>query len=249
MIRNYNELIICITNIEKQIPKLKKEQQKHIFKLDFANAKTLLSQQQLLELQILNYIGYYQEKIKNNHLETKLYGEKLSFLKKSYQTKSIADDLLYCLKELIKDYDELKNDLWIFSTLHLNHVLAIKEKIKKLIFTVEEIYFELTNLILFSNAKFNEKQIIEYNLIVDFFHNYYKSEIENLQDQLRSEKSRSKFIQFLKKLVNPATIKMIELELENKKETEEITIQLELLITTKEYYNKLSKMVHKSIFN
>lgn len=249
MIRNYNELIICITNIEKQISKLKKEQQKHIFKLDFANAKTLLSQQQLLELQILNYIGYYQEKIKNNHLESKLYGEKLGFLKKSYQTKNIADDLLYCLKQLIKDYDELKNDLWIFSSLHLNHVLEIKEKIKKLIFTVEEIYFELTNLILFLNAKFNEKQIIEYNLIVDFFHNYYTSEIENLQDKLRSENSGSKFIQFLKKLINPATIKMIAFELENKKETEEITIQLELLITTKEYYNKLSKMVHKSIFN
>ncbi|WP_433835656.1 hypothetical protein [Flavobacterium anhuiense] len=247
MIRNYNELIICITNIEKQISKLKKEQQKHIFKLDFANAKTLLSQQQLLELQILNYIGYYQEKIKNNHLESKLYGEKLVFLKKSYQTKNIADDLLYCLKQLIKDYDELKNDLWIFSSLHLNHVLEIKEKIKKLIFTVEEIYFELTNLILFLNAKFNEKQIIEYNLIVDFFHNYYTSEIENLQDKLRSEKSGSKFIQFLKKLVNPATIKMIELELESKKETEEITIQLELLVATKERHNKLSKMAHKSI--
>ncbi|MNS93313.1 hypothetical protein D3C72_1274780 [compost metagenome] len=64
MIRNYDELLICIANLATQIPKLKKEQQKHIFNLDFANAKIILSKQQLLELQILNYIGYYQEKIK-----------------------------------------------------------------------------------------------------------------------------------------------------------------------------------------
>lgn len=249
MIRNYDELIICITKLEKQIPKLKKERQKHIFNLDYKNAKILLSKQQLLELQILNYIGYYQEKIKDSHLESKLYGKKLSSLIKLYQTKTIADDLIYCLKELLNDYDELKNDLWIFSSLDLNHALAISEKIKKLIFKMEGIYFELANVIQFSNAKINKKQESHYNLIVDFFQNYYASKIENLKDKLRSGKSTSKFIQSIKKLVNPVSLKMTKFELQTKKETEETTTELKSLMAAKERYEKLSEILQKEIFN
>ncbi|MNS93314.1 hypothetical protein D3C72_1274790 [compost metagenome] len=164
-----------------------------------------------------------------------------------YQTKTIADDLIYCLKELIKDYDELKNDLWIFSSLRLNHALVIKEKIEKLISTMEEIHFELANAILLSNAKINGKQVIHYNLIVDFFHSYYKCQIENLQEKLKSIESGSEFIQSLKKLVNPVTIKMIEFELENKKESEETTIKLDSILNTKQCFEKLNKIIHKKI--
>src|SRR6218665_911871 len=114
MIRNYDELVICITNTEKQISKLKTEKQKHIYNLNFKNAKLVLSHQQLIELQILNYIGYYQEKIKDSYLESKLYSSKLKSLKKLYQTKTIAGDLIYCLMQLITEYDELEKDLWIF---------------------------------------------------------------------------------------------------------------------------------------
>lgn len=131
MIRNYDELMICITKIEKQIPKLKTEQQKHIYNLNFKKAKIVLSQQQLIELQILNYIGYYQEKIKDNYLESKLYRPKLKSLKKFYQTKTIAGELIYCFMQLITEYDKLKNDLWIFSALRLNHVSIIKRKNQK----------------------------------------------------------------------------------------------------------------------
>jgi hypothetical protein len=247
MIRNYNELMICITNIEKQIPKLKTEQQKQIYSLNFRKAKIVLSQQQLIELQILNYIGYYEEKIKDRYLESKLYSSKLKSLKKFYQTKTITDDLIYCLMQLITEYDELKNDLWIFSALRLNHAFTIKEKIKKLIFKMEEIYFELANAILLSNAKINGKQVIHYNLIVDFFHNYYTCQIENLQEKLRAIESGSEFIQSLKKLVNPVTIKMIEFELENKKESEETTIKLGSILNTKQCFEKLNKIIHKKI--
>lgn len=247
MIRNYNELMICIKNIEKQIPKLKTEQQKQIYNLNFRKAKIVLSQQHLIELQILNYIGYYEEKIKDRYLESKLYSSKLKSLKKFYQTKTITDDLIYCLMQLIKDYDELKNDLWIFSSLHLNHALAIKEKIEKLIFTMEKIHFELANAILLSNAKFDGKQVIHYNLIVDFFHTYYTCQIENLQEKLRSIESGSEFIQSLKKLINPVTINMIEFELENKKESEETTIKLGSILNTKQCFEKLNKIIHKKI--
>jgi|APLak6261686239_1056169.scaffolds.fasta_scaffold00527_2 hypothetical protein len=248
MIRNYNELMICITNIEKQIHKLKTEQQKQIYNLNFRKAKIVLSQQQLIELQILNYIGYYEEKIKDRYLESKLYSPKLKSLKKFYQTKTIADDLIYCLMQLIMEYDELKNDLWIFSSLHLNHALAIKEKIEILIFTMEKIHFELANAILLSNAKIKGKQIIHYNQIVDFFHNYYTCQIENLQEKLRSIESGSEFIQSLKKLVNPVTKKMIQFEIENKKESEEITIELDSILNTKQCFEKLNKIIHEKIF-
>lgn len=249
MIRNYDELLICITKTEKQIPKLKTEKQKHIYNLNFKKAKIVLSQQQLIELQILNYIGYYQEKIKGSYLESKLYNPKLKTLKELYQTKTIAGDLIYCFMQLLTEYDELKKDLWIFSTLDLNHTFAVQEKIKKLLFMMEEIYFELANSILLSNEKIHEKQTIQYNIIVAFFRNYYTSQVENLQEKLSSVKSASKFISSLKKLVNTVTLKMIQFEIENKKETEEITIQLESLLRTKEHYNKLSQMVFKSISN
>ncbi len=247
MIRNYDELMICIKNIEKKIPKLKTEQQKQIYDLNFWKAKIVLSQKQLIELQILNYIGYYEEKIKDRYLESKLYNPKLKSLKKFYQTKTIADDLIYCLMQLITEYDELKNDLWIFSALRLNHAFTIKEKIKKLIFKMEEIHFELANAILLSNAKINGKQVINYNLIVDFFHSYYRCKIENLQEKLKSIESGSEFIQSLKKLVNPVTIKMIEFELENKKESEETTIELDAILNTKQCFEKLNKIIHKKI--
>jgi hypothetical protein len=249
MIRNYDELIICITKIEKQIPKLKAEQQRHIYNLNFGKAKIVLLKQQFLELQILSYIEYYQEKIKNNYLESKLYSPKLSSLKKSYQTKTIANDLVYCLKELIMEYDELQKDLWIFSALSLHHALAIKEKIRNLIFTMEEIYLELSNVILIPNTKINEEQKIHYNLIVDFFHHYYTSQIENLREELMSKKSGLKFIQSLKMSVNPITTKMIQFEIEIKDGIKEITTQLDSILTKTECYEKLSKILHKAIFN
>lgn len=247
MIQNYNQLLICIKKVDKKTLLLKTEKYKHIYNLNFAKAKEIISQQQLLELQVLNYIEYYQEKIKDSHLESKLYGEKLNSLRKLYQTKTIADDLIYCLMQLITEYDELKNNLWIFSSLRLNHALVIKEKIGKLISTMEEIHFELAKAILLSNAKINGKQVIHYNLIVDFFHSYYKCQIENLQEKLKSIVSGSEFIQSLKKLVNPVTIKMIEFELENKKESKETTIKLGSILNTKQCFEKLNKIIHKKI--
>ena len=131
MIQNYDQLLICIKKIDKRILLLKTEKYNHIYNLNFGKAKKILAQQQLLELQVLNYIVFYEEKIRNKHLEKKLYSMELCSLKKSYQTKTIADDLIHCLKQLIINHDELKNDLWIFSALRLNHAFTIKEKIKK----------------------------------------------------------------------------------------------------------------------
>ncbi|TDW52745.1 hypothetical protein EV144_1011438 [Flavobacterium sp. 270] len=243
MIRNYDELVIYIAKIEKQIPKLKAEQQKHIYNLNFRNAKTTLAKRQFIELQILNYIGYYQEKIKNHHLENKLYGSKLSCIKMSYQTKTMTNDLIYCLQQLMIECDELKNDLWIFSVLDSYYCLAIKDKRKKIIFKMEEIYFELANTILFSDEKVNAKQIYNYNLIVDFFSNYYISAIENLEEKFRHKKSDSNFIQSLAKLFNAPTIKMKQFKSEIEKETEETTNQLNSLVKTKERFEQLNRIV------
>lgn len=63
---------------------------------------------------------------------------------------------------------------------------------------MEEIYFELANVILVSKGKINEKQTIHYDLIVSFFHNFYTSKIENLRDKLRYKESCSKSIQSIK---------------------------------------------------
>lgn len=158
MILNYNELVICIKKIEKQIFKLKLEQRNLIHDLNFSKTREAFAQQQLLELQILNYITYYQEKIKNNHLERKIYSNELSNLKENYHPKTNAVDFFYCLKELSIQYNEFLKDRKLFYKLNrLKDEDAIKEKIKNQTSCMEEIFLELSRIILLQHSNIDNE--------------------------------------------------------------------------------------------
>lgn len=181
MIRNYDELLICIKKVDKSITEVKKQQRKLILNLKFIEAKQLLSQQQLLELQVLNYIEYYKEKIKHNHLENKLYSIELNTIKQLYQTTTIANTILQCLKDLKAEYDELQKYINRFSGLkRLDHINAVKEERKNLFYRMEKIYEELRNTMQLQVARIDEEEKIHYNSLIEFFKQYYISKIENL---------------------------------------------------------------------
>ncbi|WP_140485411.1 hypothetical protein [Flavobacterium sp. GSA192] len=181
MIRNFDELLICIEKVEKEITKLKEQQRYFICNLNFSKSRQLFSKAQLLELNILNYINYYQNKIKDNYLENKLYKTKLRYLKIKHQPKSIANDLLYCIQELIIEYNELKK---ICNINELDDDFDFKKTRQYHFDKVELIYVELKNVILFSNSKINANQMIYYKSLTDYLRSYYDKRIKILNKEL-----------------------------------------------------------------
>lgn len=211
MILNYNELLICIKKIEKQISVLRLEQRNHIYNLNFSKTRQVFAQQQLLELQILNYITYYQEKIKNNHLERKIYNNGLSNLKENYKPKTNAIDFFVCLKELTAEYNYLLKDLKLFYKLNrLTDVDAIKEKIKNQTSRMEEIFLELSRIILLPNSNIDENQIKDFNSYTSFFHEYYNSKLLKLEKELHSKQME---LTSFKTLLNFKIVKSIRREI------------------------------------
>lgn len=219
MILNYNELLICVKRIEKQISVLKFEQRNHIHNLNFPKTRQIFVQQQLLELQILNYITYYQEKIKNDHLESKIYSNELRDLKEYYQPKTNAIDFFFCLKELATEYNDLLKDLKLFYKLNrVKDVDAIKEKIKNQTSRMEEIFLELSRIILLAHSNIDDDQIKDFNSYTMFFQEYYNSKLLNLEKELHSKqmelKSFKVFLNFKLAKSIRKEIKTIQTELE-----------------------------------
>lgn len=198
MILNYNELLICIKRIEKQISVLKFEHRNHILNLNFSKTRQLFAQQQLLELQILNYITYYQEKIKNNHLENKIYGNELGALKENYKAKTNTLNFFNCLKKLALEYNELLKDQKVFYKLNrLDDVDAIKEKIKNHTSLMEQIFLELSRIIILPNSRIDDNQIKDFNSYTMFFQEYYNSKLINLEKELSSKQMELKSFKVL----------------------------------------------------
>lgn len=225
MILNYNQLLICIKKIEKQISVLRFEQRKHIYNLNFSETRQVFAQQQLLTLQILNYITYYQEKIKNNHLESKIYSSKLGTLKENYQSQTNDIDFFLCLKELTTEYNEFLKDLKHFYKLNrLEDVESIKEKIKNHTSLIEEVFLELSRIILLPNATINDNQIKDFNSYTLFFQEYYNSKLLQLEKELHSKQMELKSF---KPLLNFKLAKLIRSEINT------IQVELEAIHSTK----------------
>jgi hypothetical protein len=225
MILNYDELLICIKKIEKQIATLKLKQRKLIHGLNFSKTREIFAQQQLLELQVLNYITYYQEKIKNNHLESKIYSNKLGTLKENYRSQTNVIDFFFCLKELTAEYNEFLKDLKLFYKLNRSEdVKSIKEKIKNHISLMEEIFLELSRIILLPNLNIDDNQIKDFNSYNMFFHEYYNSKLLQLEKELQSKQTELKSF---KTLLNFKIVKSI------RREIKAIKAELETIHSTK----------------
>ncbi len=215
MILNYNELLICVKRIEKQISDLKFEQRNHIHNLNFSKTRQIFAQQQLLELQILNYITYYQEKIKSNHLESKIYSNKLRDLKENYQPKTNTNVFFVCLKELTAEYNDLLKDLKHFYKLNkLKDLDAIKGKIKNHTSHMEEIFLELSRIILLPHSNIDDNQVKDFNSYVIFFQEYYNSKLTNIEKELSSKQMELKSF---KAFLNFKLAKSIRKEIKTKR--------------------------------
>lgn len=84
--KNYDELLIYIEKIDNQLELIKKEQHQHNLSLNFKEVDSLISKEQFLKLQILNYLAYCSEDNKEDD-KKKNCMLKLHFLQKKYFPK------------------------------------------------------------------------------------------------------------------------------------------------------------------
>lgn len=89
MVHNFMELVILIDRCEAQIAEIKSEINYWVWKSDFKRVVALEAKECLIRKRIQLYILSYKEKVKNEHLEHKIYGSKLEILEKMYPNKTI----------------------------------------------------------------------------------------------------------------------------------------------------------------
>lgn len=87
MINNFKTLMILINYCENQIVTINSEIKYAEWKLDFKKIARLEAKIKLIQLRIVGYIDAYKSKIKNNHLENRIFGSKLEFLENHYLKK------------------------------------------------------------------------------------------------------------------------------------------------------------------
>jgi len=87
MIHNFQELVILIDCCEAQIAEIKSEINYYVWKSDFKSVVALEAKEMLLQKRIQDYIQEYKAKVKNEHLEFKIYGSMLEELEKLYPNK------------------------------------------------------------------------------------------------------------------------------------------------------------------
>lgn len=92
MINNFQTLMILIHFCENQIKNIKSEIWYAEWKSDFKKIAQLEAKIILLQTRIVGYIEAYKSKIKNNHLEIKIFGSKLEFLENHYQKTSLKHE-------------------------------------------------------------------------------------------------------------------------------------------------------------
>jgi hypothetical protein len=198
MIRNYNELLICIRKAERQILALTLEKRTLILNLNFKKARAVLVQQQQLQLHIRDYIRSYKEKIKAHYLENKIYGHRLEDLKKGYQIKGNIVDFILCLQKLTDQYHVLLKDVVFFQRAsQLDDVTAIEEKIKNILYQMEQLFSELGRIMLLPNFNPIQDQIAQYNSLTHFFSIYYTLKIQKLEYELQAKKQAIKTINYI----------------------------------------------------
>ena len=99
MIHTIEELIIVINNYEIKIRQY--EVNLACFYQNYDERKRLEQKKKVLKKQIEHYIQEFKEKTKNNHLESRLYTNRLAVLEKKFQIQPrIMSANLFCLNVL-----------------------------------------------------------------------------------------------------------------------------------------------------
>lgn len=220
MIRNFKELIIVINQYEKQIKKRESEIKHLILKLDFKKVRKLECEKRLLEQQIRNYIAFYRKKIKSNYIENKLFGDELNCLEIKFESKSVLNEIIYCVQLLKLEYENLKKDVQVFLELgRVSDSLAIDENSKQVLDRVKIIFDEGKFVFNNSEDKISEIELNQYNELLNYFELIYKKRKKDLGIQLKLLKSRLNWVLviFNFRLAKQLRMEIKELEKELKK--------------------------------
>jgi len=90
MIHNFKELLILINHCENQINDIQSDIKYAEWKSDYKRIAQLEAELLLLRIRILEYISAYKTRIKNNYLETRIFGSKLRVLENHYQILNVS---------------------------------------------------------------------------------------------------------------------------------------------------------------
>lgn len=112
MIHNFKELLVLIAFCENQIVNIRYELKIALHKHNFKKVVQLEAKEKLQLKKIQNYILCYKSKIKNSHLESKIYGSKLEVLEQqyNYSIKKYGSNI-FCLEVLKQKHILLKQDV------------------------------------------------------------------------------------------------------------------------------------------
>lgn len=126
MIHTIEELIIVINDYEIKIRQY--EVNLACFYQNYDERKRLEQKKKVLKKQIEHYIQEFKEKTKNNHLETRLYANRLAVLEKKFQIQPrVMSANLFCLNVLKEKHAILEKDKIFFSKLNQNQEAKICE--------------------------------------------------------------------------------------------------------------------------
>lgn len=126
------ELIIVINDYEIKIRQY--EVNLTCFYQNYDERKRLEQRIKVLKKQIEHYIQEFKEKIKNNHLETRLYANRLAVLQKKLQIQPrIMSANLFCLNILQERHTIIEKDKIFFSRINKNQEVKICEDELKMI--------------------------------------------------------------------------------------------------------------------
>ncbi len=126
MIHTIEELIIVINNYEIKIRQY--EVNLACFYQNYDERKRLEQKKKVLKKQIEHYIQEFKEKTKNNHLESRLYTNRLAVLEKKFQIQPrIMSANLFCLNVLKEKHAIIEKDKNFFSKINQNQEAKICE--------------------------------------------------------------------------------------------------------------------------
>lgn len=114
MVHPIEKLIHLIYDCEEKIKQCKIKL--HHFYHNRDGLKKLEEEKTALKKLMISHIQEFKEKIKNNHLETRLYANRLAILEKKFQLQPrIMNANLFCLYVLKEKHRIIKKDKIFFS--------------------------------------------------------------------------------------------------------------------------------------
>ena len=169
MVHPIEKLIHLIYDCEEKIKQCKIKL--HHFYHNRDGLKKLEEEKTALKKLMISHIQEFKEKIKNNHLETRLYANRLAVLEKKFQLQPrIKNVNLFCLNVLKEKHVVVKKDKIFFSGMNKEQEVDICENELEMIEMQSQDllkdFFEITKK--FPNS-INKEMEQQFNALLDYY--------------------------------------------------------------------------------